>query len=201
MSKLKVGDKVNYIGKGIQIRAGNPWIVSDDYQGERDYVRIKSIPWGSICHVAPKNLIKIEEQKEPFAYVKTNTDTALTLDDFNNLISEAIEQMKSTLITKGKDYGRNDDPLASFNDYNAITKMTVFQAWSILVSKHFQSIMNAIHANPELPTCSAEHINERIKDIANYCLLFIPLYEQELRKHGIKKFGVDISGNPKEGIK
>jgi hypothetical protein len=63
-SRLQQGDRVNYIGKDVQIKAGNPYMVSIQSMTRKGYSWIQSEQFGSVHEVATKNLVRIQEPEK-----------------------------------------------------------------------------------------------------------------------------------------
>ena len=93
------------------------------------------------------------------------------------IAEEALAQVKSLLMSKGKDYGSDTDANANFKNTAAKLGVTPFQVWAIYVDKHQSAIANAIQRTPENPQRLAESIEESILDVITYHVILLTLLE------------------------
>jgi hypothetical protein len=95
----------------------------------------------------------------------------MTEDQFDKLVTARLNATRQTLIIKGKEYRRNNDPLHNFNVAAQLGNTTREKALWGFALKHyvsFMDILNDIEKN-NLPT--EELISEKIGDLINYLIL------------------------------
>jgi hypothetical protein len=95
----------------------------------------------------------------------------MTEDQFDKLVTARLNLTRQTLIIKGKEYRRNNDPLHNFNVAAQLGNTTREKALWGFALKHylsFMDILNDIEKN-NLPT--EELISEKIGDLINYLIL------------------------------
>ncbi len=95
----------------------------------------------------------------------------MTGEQFDNVVQSTVKHCVDTLVIKGKEYRRNDDPLHNFNIGASITgKSREDVIWGFAL-KHFisiQDIKNDINQG-KLP--KIEVIDEKYGDLINYLLI------------------------------
>ena len=97
-------------------------------------------------------------------------------NEFNKLLNKRIEAIKSTLLKKGQEYGRDD----RFHNFKIAAKMigiTPEKALEGMRVKHEVSIQDLINF-PE--TRTVELINEKIGDSINYLILLEGILKEGL---------------------
>ncbi len=95
----------------------------------------------------------------------------MTEEQFDKLVANRLNAIRQTLIIKGKEYRRNNDPLHNFNVAAQLGNTTREKALWGFALKHyvsFMDILNDIEKN-NLPT--EELISEKIGDLINYLIL------------------------------
>ena len=95
----------------------------------------------------------------------------MTEEQFDKLVTARLNATRQTLIIKGKEYRRNNDPLHNFNVAAQLGNTTREKALWGFALKHyvsFMDILNDIEKN-NLPT--EELISEKIGDLINYLIL------------------------------
>lgn len=94
--------------------------------------------------------------------------------EFQATVVEAIEKINSTLLVKGKEYARHDNPFHNFEEGTHMSFLSTREsvAWEFMV-KHLQSFKDLIydadcgnHKKINKPI-----IDEKCIDIINYTLL------------------------------
>jgi hypothetical protein len=90
---------------------------------------------------------------------------------FDTIVESTLQQIKDTLITKGKEYRRNRDVFHNFNEGAKRTGQTPEQVLQGFVLKHEISVNDMIQdiALGIMPTTEA--VNEKMNDILVYNLL------------------------------
>jgi hypothetical protein len=95
----------------------------------------------------------------------------MTEDQFDKLVTARLNLTRQTLIIKGKEYRRNNDPLHNFNVAAQLGNTTREKALWGFALKHyvsFMDILNDIEKN-NLPT--EEVLSEKVGDLINYLIL------------------------------
>lgn len=99
----------------------------------------------------------------------------MTTEEFNKLFQEMIEDEKSILDRKGKEYrcGEEDDVHANFKRLAKLLNITPEQVWAVYFMKHVDAIINYIREGKK--THSEESISSRVYDARNYLALGLGL--------------------------
>jgi len=95
----------------------------------------------------------------------------MTESQFEELISQRVEKIQTTLVKKGKEYRRNNDPLHNFRVAAKVQNTTEEKAlWGFAV-KHYVSFLDILNDIERgfLPT--EETVDEKIGDLINYLIL------------------------------
>lgn len=95
----------------------------------------------------------------------------ITKERFVQLVQDRLDKTSKTLIEKGKEYNRNDDPLHNFRVAAKVNNTTEEKAlWGFAV-KHYVSFLDILNDMEKgfLPTES--QVNEKIGDLINYLIL------------------------------
>lgn len=90
---------------------------------------------------------------------------------FDAIVESTLQQLKDTLITKGKEYRRNEDVFHNFNEGAKRTGKTPEQVLQGFVLKHEISVNDMVQdiALGIMPTTEA--VNEKMNDILVYNLV------------------------------
>lgn len=90
---------------------------------------------------------------------------------FDTLVDTRCMQIKRTLIEKGKEYRRNNDPLHNFRIAAKVQNTTEEKALWGFAAKHYVSFLDIINdiEQGNLPTM--EVVDEKIGDLINYLIL------------------------------
>lgn len=91
--------------------------------------------------------------------------------DFDTLVQQRIQKINSTLIEKGKEYRRNNDPLHNFRVAAKVQNTTEEKAlWGFAV-KHYVSFLDILNDIEKGFIPKAEVVDEKIGDLINYLVL------------------------------
>lgn len=91
--------------------------------------------------------------------------------EFDELVVKRTQQIEKTLVTKGKEYRRNNDPLHNFNVAAQVNNTTREKAlWGFAV-KHYVSFLDILNDIEKGILPKEEVINEKIGDLINYLIL------------------------------
>lgn len=91
--------------------------------------------------------------------------------DFDILVQQRIQKIGSTLIEKGKEYRRNNDPLHNFRIAAKVQNTTEEKAlWGFAV-KHYVSFLDILNDIEKGFLPKEEVVDEKIGDLINYLIL------------------------------
>jgi hypothetical protein len=92
----------------------------------------------------------------------------MTSSNFNKVVEEQLERIKSVLVKKEAEYNLTDDRLAVFKHGAGISEETPEQVLYGFMLKHIISVTDMINSKGSY---SEELWNEKITDICNYLIL------------------------------
>jgi len=95
----------------------------------------------------------------------------MTEEQFDDLVNQRVEQIKKTLVEKGKEYRRGNDPLHNFNVAARLGNTTREKALWGFALKHYVSFMDILNDVEKGTFPKEEVINEKIGDLINYLIL------------------------------
>ena len=91
--------------------------------------------------------------------------------DFDILVQQRIQKIGSTLIEKGKEYRRDNDPLHNFRKAAKVQNTTEEKAlWGFAV-KHYVSFLDILNDIEKGFLPKEEVVDEKIGDLINYLIL------------------------------
>ena len=91
--------------------------------------------------------------------------------DFDILVQQRIQKIGSTLIEKGKEYRRDNDPLHNFRIAAKVQNTTEEKAlWGFAV-KHYVSFLDILNDIEKGFLPKEEVVDEKIGDLINYLIL------------------------------
>jgi hypothetical protein len=95
----------------------------------------------------------------------------MTEQEFDDIVNLRLDTIKTTLIIKGKEYRRNNDPLHNFNQGSKITgKSRETVLWGFAL-KHLISFMDILNDIEDEGYPAEEVVEEKIGDLINYLIL------------------------------
>ena len=87
----------------------------------------------------------------------------MTKAERDKIFADLQKEIDGVLGTKGEAYiAGNSDVLSNFTRNAERLGMTPFQVWAVYFNKHIDTILNAIHKNPEHPVDISEGLDGRI---------------------------------------
>jgi hypothetical protein len=95
----------------------------------------------------------------------------ITEEQFDTIVKDRTIMIKRTLVEKGKEYRRNNDPLHNFRVAAKVQDTTEEKAlWGFAV-KHYVSFLDILNdiENGKLPAIDV--VDEKIGDLINYLIL------------------------------
>ena|SRR3990167_8872755 len=103
----------------------------------------------------------------------------MRIETRQKLAKDIFKECLEVLEKKGKDYSGSGDCLSNFKRNAERLGLTKYQIMLVYMAKHFDSICNAIKANPQNPQVESEPIRSRVVDIVNYTVIFYALMEEK----------------------
>jgi hypothetical protein len=95
----------------------------------------------------------------------------MTEFEFDELVDKRTSKIKASLIVKGKEYRRNNDPLHNFNIAAQVNKTIREKAlWGFAV-KHYVSFLDILDDMEKGILPKETTIDEKIGDLINYLIL------------------------------
>jgi hypothetical protein len=127
----------------------------------------------------------ITENEDPFyvwlkqsgadAYILNtakNSEKAVSQEEnFERVVNETLQQIKDTLLIKGKEYRRNGDVFHNFNEGAKRTSQTPEKVLQGFALKHDVSVNDMITDLAEGVTPTEAAVNEKMNDILIYNIL------------------------------
>lgn len=90
---------------------------------------------------------------------------------FEKILEDRISSTTATLVIKGREYGRNDNPLHNFEIGARIMNVTRERALWGFALKHYVSIMDVLDDLDKSILPTEEVIDEKFGDLINYLIL------------------------------
>jgi formaldehyde-activating enzyme involved in methanogenesis len=95
----------------------------------------------------------------------------MTAQEFDILVQQRVQKVQQTLVVKGKEYRRNNDPLHNFRVAAKINNTTEEKAlWGFAV-KHYVSFLDILNDIERGILPKEEVVDEKIGDLINYLIL------------------------------
>ncbi len=99
------------------------------------------------------------------------TKSFMTETQFEDLVSQRLAKIQITLVKKGKEYRRNNDPLHNFRVAAKVQNTTEEKAlWGFAV-KHYVSFLDILNDIERGILPKEEVVDEKIGDLINYLIL------------------------------
>ena len=95
----------------------------------------------------------------------------MTEEEFNALVDRRLDLIREVLITKGKEYRRNSDPLHNFNVASRVNNTTREKALWGFALKHYVSFLDMLDDIEKNKLPKKEYVEEKIGDLINYLIL------------------------------
>jgi len=94
----------------------------------------------------------------------------MTNEEFTEVVERRIKILKSTLISKGEEYGKTKDRLKNFKDAANLIECSNEEALLGFVAKHIIALKDFIHDQSAF-NITREQWDEKIGDIIAYMVL------------------------------
>jgi len=103
--------------------------------------------------------------------MESKTRHFMSEEQFDALVHDRTVMIKRTLVQKGKEYRRNNDPLHNFRVAAKVGNTTEEKALWGFATKHYVSFLDMLNdiEQSQLPTF--EYVDEKIGDLINYLIL------------------------------
>lgn len=103
--------------------------------------------------------------------MESKSNYQITPEHFDALVNTRCEKIKKTLVEKGKEYRRNNDPLHNFRVAAKVGNTTEEKALWGFATKHYVSFLDMLNdiEQGKLPT--EAYVDEKIGDLINYLIL------------------------------
>jgi hypothetical protein len=102
---------------------------------------------------------------------KSITYTKMTETQFDAFVLQRCIKVKETLVEKGKEYRRNNDPLHNFRVAAKVQNTTEEKALWGFAAKHYVSFLDILNDIEEGRLPEQEVVDEKIGDLINYLIL------------------------------
>ena len=106
----------------------------------------------------------------------------MTREDFSRRVEKRIDLVRQTLLTKHKEYAKDDNVFRNFDEAAGGLSLHGSSAevlWSYM-TKHLVSIKDIVADNKPVDT---EIVSEKIGDVINYLILLEAMLNQQGEKH------------------
>jgi len=106
----------------------------------------------------------------------------MTREDFSSRVEKRIDLVRQTLLTKHKEYAKDDNVFRNFDEAAGGLSLHGSSAevlWSYM-TKHLVSIKDIVANNKPVDTTA---VSEKIGDVINYLILLEAMLNQQGEKH------------------
>jgi ATP-dependent RNA circularization protein (DNA/RNA ligase family) len=105
----------------------------------------------------------------------------ITEKQFDEIVDKRLTAIKETLLVKGKEYRRDNDPLHNFRKGAAITNQSEEKVLWGFATKHLVSVMDMIEDIEEYGILPKEDmLEEKIGDMINYLILLEASFKESI---------------------
>jgi hypothetical protein len=92
-------------------------------------------------------------------------------EQFDALVHDRTVMIKRTLVQKGKEYRRNNDPLHNFRVAAKVGNTTEEKALWGFATKHYVSFLDMLNDIEQGKFPAEAYVDEKIGDLINYLIL------------------------------
>jgi hypothetical protein len=107
----------------------------------------------------------------------------LTEEQFDDLVEARCDKITSTLIAKGKEYRRNNDPLHNFRVAAKVSNTTEEKALWGFATKHYVSFLDMLNDMEQGKLPAEAYVDEKIGDLINYLILCEASIKEKIKNH------------------
>jgi hypothetical protein len=97
--------------------------------------------------------------------------TKMTAEQFDEIVTQRCHKIVKTLVEKGKEYRRNNDPLHNFRIAAKVQNTTEEKALWGFAAKHYVSFLDILNDIEQGRIPEQEVVDEKIGDLINYLIL------------------------------
>ena len=109
----------------------------------------------------------------------SSTTPAFSHERWDDLLEEAVAQIKSLSTLKGGEYAGDTDRLANFRRNAAVLDLPMESIWAVYAAKHWDALIQFIKDKNNGKTRERlEPISGRVDDLLVYLLLFKAILEE-----------------------
>lgn len=98
--------------------------------------------------------------------------------EFNKIVNEVCNHIKSTLCIKAQEYALNDDRLEAFKRGGSFLNCDAGNALLGMLNKHIVSIFTMVQDGGVFPI---ERWDEKVTDAINYLILLLAIKYEEIK--------------------
>ena len=102
---------------------------------------------------------------------KSKTKSFMSEEQFDAIVHDRTVMIKRTLVEKGKEYRRNNDPLHNFRVAARVQNTTEEKALWGFATKHYVSFLDILNDIEKRKLPEIEVVDEKIGDLINYLIL------------------------------
>ena len=99
------------------------------------------------------------------------TKAFMTAQEFDILVQQRVQKVQQTLVVKGKEYRRNNDPLHNFRVGARVSNSTEEKVLWGFALKHYISFLDILNDMEAGNLPKEEIVDEKIGDLINYLIL------------------------------
>lgn len=108
----------------------------------------------------------------------------MTIDDFNEIVSDAIDEIRRRLVEKGSEYTVDDDRIGHNKKLAAVLSIPTTLATVFEMSKHYITIVELAKKDYLAMRCKQKTNNfdqwyERLFDLICYCIILLAIVSEE----------------------
>lgn len=95
----------------------------------------------------------------------------LSTEEFDSYVAKRLSDIELSLVTKGREYSRNNDRLHNFNEGSKITGQSRERVLDGFLMKHLISYRDILDDIDKKVNIDPNYIKEKFGDIINYFIL------------------------------
>lgn len=107
-------------------------------------------------------------------------------EQFNKIVEDQLEIIKSTLVSKNKEYSTGDDRLSNFREGSEADGISMEQVLWGYYRKHWLSVRKIVREGDEYKYPTLELLNEKITDSIIYHILLKAIMIEHIENENTK---------------
>lgn len=115
--------------------------------------------------------------------MELKTKPFMTPQQFDTIVDTRCQRIKRTLIEKGKEYRRNNDPLHNFRVAAKVGNTTEEKALWGFATKHYVSFLDMLNDIEQGSLPDFAYVDEKIGDLINYLILCEASIKEKITHH------------------